>query len=150
MKYILRGIGVILILFALIQLVPYGRDHTNPPETTTPRWDTTQTQMAFERTCADCHSNVTIWPWYSNIAPMSWLVQHDVEEGRAAFNISVPNGTEEAGESAETVENGEMPPRAYLFLHPTANLNAAEQRLLEQGLTATFGAETEGRESGKR
>jgi hypothetical protein len=59
----------------------YGRDHSNPPVRIEPRWDRARTRELAVRACFDCHSNQTRWPWYSHVAPISWLVQHDVEEG---------------------------------------------------------------------
>ena len=70
-----------------IQLVPYGRDHTNPPVLAEPAWDAPRTRELFFQACKDCHSNETVWPGYASLAPMSWLVQHDVEEGREHFNV---------------------------------------------------------------
>jgi mono/diheme cytochrome c family protein len=77
-------VGVLLI----IQFVPYGRDHTDPPVIAEPAWDSPQTRAPFFRACADCHSNETTWPWYSTIALASWLITRDVMEGRAKFNVS--------------------------------------------------------------
>jgi hypothetical protein len=54
--------------FALIQLVPFGRNHTNPPTTAEPRWDSPRTRALARRACFDCHSNQTTWRWYSNVA----------------------------------------------------------------------------------
>jgi hypothetical protein len=133
-------IGLVLLLL-LIQLVPYGRDHTNPPVSQEPPWDSPQTRELAMRACQDCHSNETIWPWYSNIAPVSWLVQRDVEEGRQKLNFSEwdrPQGRE-VDEAAETVQRGEMPPWYFLLPHPEARLTQAEEQLLIQGLEATFG-----------
>ena len=67
-------LGVIVVVVVGIQLIPYGRNHTNPPVVTEPQWDSPRTRELFTRACADCHSNETVWPWYSNLAPMSWLV----------------------------------------------------------------------------
>src|SRR5581483_2821093 len=75
-------------LFLLAQAVPYDRSHTNPPVTAEPRWDSPQTRELAARACFDCHSNLTTWPWYSNVAPISWLVQRDVDGGRSALNFS--------------------------------------------------------------
>jgi len=89
LKRILIGIvlaGVIVLI--AIQLVPYGHAHTNPPVTGDPQWDSPQTRELAKRACFDCHSNETVWPWYSNIAPVSWLIQHDVDEGRSRMNFS--------------------------------------------------------------
>lgn len=75
-----------LILTALIQLVPFGHSHTNPTATKEPDWDSPGTASLFHRACYDCHSNRTTWPWYSNVAPVSWLVQRDVNGGRRHLN----------------------------------------------------------------
>ncbi len=65
----------VLILAILIQVVPFGHSHTNPAVTKEPGWDSSDTASLFHRACYDCHSNQTTWPWYSNVAPVSWLVQ---------------------------------------------------------------------------
>lgn len=139
---IFRGLAVLLGILLLIQVVPYGRDHTNPPVIAEPVWDSPQTRAYFFRACADCHSNETVWPWYSNIAPFSWLVMRDVLEGRQKFNISEWGVRENEGEeSARLVERGEMPPAIYLPLHPQARLSPEEKQAFIQGLQATFGGE---------
>lgn len=142
--------GVVLTIAALgllIQLVPYGRDHSNPAVVAEPNWDSPRTRELFFRACADCHSNETVWPWYSHIAPVSWLVQHDVEEGREYLNVSQwGQGEQEAEEAAEEVEEGNMPIPAYLITHPEADLAPAEKEELIRGLETTFGEEQEGEE----
>jgi mono/diheme cytochrome c family protein len=136
-------IGVLLI----IQFIPYGRDHTNPPVIAEPAWDSPQTRTLFFRACADCHSNETRWPWYSTIAPASWLITRDVMEGRAEFNVSEWGRPDNEGDdAAKTVQNGEMPPWFYLPLHPEANLSPAERQQLINGLLATFGGDLERRD----
>jgi mono/diheme cytochrome c family protein len=128
-------------LLLLLQLVPYGRAHDNPPVRQEPAWDTAQTRALAVRACYDCHSNETVWPAYSHIAPVSWLVAHDVDEGRAVLNFSeMQRPQEEAGEAAETVEEGEMPPRIYLPTHKDARLSPAEEAALIAGLRATLGS----------
>lgn len=138
--------GVILAIggFALIQLVPYGRNHTNPPILSEPNWDSPQTRALAERACFDCHSNETEWPWYSNVAPVSWLVQHDVDEGREKLNFSDWNRTGEEGEEmAEAIWDGEMPMKVFLITHPEARLTDTELDQLAQGLLTTGGGEGE-------
>jgi mono/diheme cytochrome c family protein len=137
-------LGVVVAVAVGAQLMPYGRNHTNPPVVTEPQWDSPRTRELFTRACADCHSNETVWPWYSNLAPVSWLVQRDVDEGREKFNISTGRG--EADEAAEKVSGGEMPLRPYMLLHPEANLTASEKQELIQGLLATFGGKFSGRD----
>ena len=131
--------GVVVLLFALLQVVPYGRDHSDPPVTGTPQWDSARTEALFNQACSDCHSNLTTWPWYSNVAPMSWLVQQDVDEGREILNVSEwdrPQG--EAGEAGEAILEGEMPPGKYTLLHPGAKLSTSEKQELADGLANTF------------
>jgi mono/diheme cytochrome c family protein len=126
----------------LIQLVPYGRDHGNPPELQEPPWDRPRTRELFFRACKDCHSNQTEWPWYSSVAPASWLVQRDVEEGRSHFDVSEWGRAKNHGdEAAEKAREGEMPPWFYLPLHPEARLSDEESKELVAGLVATFGEE---------
>src|SRR5262245_21645367 len=127
-------------LFVVIQLVPYGRDHVNPPPDGEPSWDRPETRALFMEVCADCHSHLTKWPWYSHIAPASWLVQSDVEEGRRHFNISRPGKRRDKGhEAAGEVREGIMPILAYRLMHPEARLDPARRAALIAGLEATFG-----------
>ena len=143
-RIVLSGLAVILLLGLLIQVVPYGRAHDNPPVIAEPQWDTPHTRDLFFQTCGDCHSNQTTWPWYSNIAPVSWLVQHDVEEGRSVLNVSQWGvGRNEGDDAAEVIQNGEMPPPIYIITHPSANLSATDKQALIKGLTASFGGEYE-------
>ena len=133
------GLGVLGILLA-IQLVPYGRDHTNPPVTTEPAWDSPETRVLARQACFDCHSNETQWPAYSWVAPVSWLVQHDVVEGRAVLNFSEwHRPQEEAGEAAQTVFEREMPPKLYELMHSHAHLSDADRVRLRLGLERTLG-----------
>jgi hypothetical protein len=94
-KKILRILAVLIGLgvlgFTAIQLVPFGHDHANPAVVKEPAWPDPQTRQLAQRACFDCHSNQTSWPWYSNIAPVSWLVQRDVLEGRQRLNFSEPH-----------------------------------------------------------
>ncbi|MBL9017964.1 MAG: heme-binding domain-containing protein [Myxococcales bacterium] len=134
----------LLALVLLAQLVPYGRAHTNPPVAAEPRWDSPATRALAQRACFDCHSNETSWPWYSHVAPASWLVQNHVDEGRRVLNFSEwGRPQDEADEAAQEVREGEMPPRSYLILHPEARLTAAERDQLVRGLDATFGGRDE-------
>ncbi len=135
-------VGSFALLMLVIQLVPYGHDHDNPPVRVEPRWDSPATRALVVDACYDCHSNQTEWPWYSNVAPVSWLVQSDVEKGRALLNFSeFDRPYEEAGEAADEVLEGEMPIWFYTWLHPHARLDAAETARLAAGLRNTLGAE---------
>lgn len=133
------GIGLAAAILAL-QLVPYGRSHTNPAGRVEPRWDSPATRALAVRACYDCHSNETVWPWYSFVAPVSWLAQRDVDEGRRKLNFSEwDRRQKEAHESAQTVGKGEMPPWFYALAQPDARLTAAESEALIAGLGATLG-----------
>jgi hypothetical protein len=123
--------------FVLIQLIPV--DRSNPPVTREIQWNSAETQQLAQNACYDCHSNQSEWPWYSYVAPASWLVAHDVEEGREHLNFTEwdrPN--EEAEEILEEVEEGSMPLTKYVLLHPEANLSAAERQTLLAGLEQTL------------
>lgn len=134
-----------LALAAGIQLVPYGRNHTNPPVTGEPQWDSPATRELAKRACFDCHSNETVWPWYSHVAPVSWLVQRDTDEGRRKLNFSEWNKPQkEADEAAKSVREGEMPMWIYLPTHPEARLTDAEKQALINGLEATMGGKNPG------
>ena len=133
------GLGFVGAL-AVAQIVPYGRNHSNPPVVAEPAWDRPETRALAERACFDCHSNETRWPWYSHVAPTSWLVQRHVDEGREELNFSAWTGDAEAArEAAEAVVDGSMPPRSYTLLHSEAKLSAGERDQLARGLQALAG-----------
>jgi mono/diheme cytochrome c family protein len=139
-KWILRGILVLVALLAVIQLVPYGRDHSRSPVTREIAWDSARTRALAKDACYDCHSNLTEWPWYSNIAPISWLVYADVQSGRSTLNFSEWDKPQESGSSdiVEAARGGSMPPWQYKPLHPAGRLTAAEREALARGLEQTL------------
>lgn len=134
-------LAAIFVLFIAIQFYPYGRDHENPEVINMIEWDNPQTKEAFYNACADCHSNETTWPWYSNVAPISWLVQSDVEEGRKHFNISDAKKMRHADDAHKEVAAGEMPLAIYTPLHPEAKMDAEQKEKFIAGLKATFSKE---------
>src|SRR5512136_1021649 len=140
-KKVVLGVLIGLIVGGiLIQFLPYGHDHTNPPVAAEPQWDSQQTHDLVTRACYDCHSNQTTWPWYSNIAPVSWLIQHDVQQGRARLNFSQWGASSRgADDVAEQIQRGSMPQWYYVLLHPSANLTADEKQVLIKGLQASLG-----------
>lgn len=91
---------------------------------------------ALRRACRNCHSNDTEWPWYSRVAPASWLLRRDVSEGRKFLNFSVWSEYGAAGQSqlsalaAQRIKDGTMPPARYLLLHPDAKLSGRERARL--------------------
>ena len=130
-------VAVLIGAFLLIQLIPFGHQHTNPAVVQEPNWDSAQTKELAQRACYDCHSNETVWPWYSNLAPVSWLVQNDVAEGRSYLNFSDWGKVREAFEIPEVVQEGRMPPSYFLIMHPEARLTQAETDALANGLLTT-------------
>jgi mono/diheme cytochrome c family protein len=144
--------GVLLGLFGAIQLVPAEGAGSNPPVTGEPVWDSPRTRELFARACADCHSNQVRWPWYSRVAPVSWLVASDVREAREHLNVSEwDRPQKDADEAGEEVRDGAMPLRSYLAVHPEARLTEAEREALAAGLEATFGGRErrDGRDRGR-
>jgi hypothetical protein len=130
------GLGLFAVA-VLLQLVPYGRDHTNPPVTREAPWPDGRARELATAACYDCHSNQTRWPPQSFVAPFSWLLARDVEQGRAALNFSTWDEDDgEADDAAEAVANAEMPPRRYLLAHPDAALSETDRQVLIEALEA--------------
>ncbi|MEA2449077.1 MAG: hypothetical protein QOG63_1009 [Thermoleophilaceae bacterium] len=128
------AIGLVALLL-LIQLVPYGRDHANPSAGRQITWDSPRTKQLMTTSCMDCHSNLTRWPWYSNVAPASWLVQKDVDDGRRRLNLST--GNPDVARMVEKIKDGSMPPWQYTLIH--GGLSSRDKQDLIRGLQATFG-----------
>lgn len=125
-----RILIALAVLVVLIQLIPI--DRSNPPETA--RLETSQElNNILLRSCFDCHSHQTVWPWYSRIAPVSWLAAYDVYEGRKHLNFSTwgdysaEKQAKLRKEIRETVSEGEMPPFQYLPTHPQARLSEQDK-----------------------
>jgi len=140
-----------IVLIAAIQFVP--TQHSNPPAADPVVFADPNAEAIAKRSCYDCHSNQTTWPWYSYVAPFSWYTINHVEEGRARLNfedvaatLAQPRRGEggEGGEqttvaelaenSAETINNGEMPPSYYTLIHKDAILSAADKEALIAGI----------------
>ncbi len=150
-RKIVLGLFALPILgFIIIQFVPAGnfiqvlRREANPPAEIDIVWDSPETERLVKTACFDCHSNETVWPWYSQIAPVSWFITRDVNKGRRAMNFS-----EEGSESidANDVEwhiTHDMPLWYYLPLHPGADLTDAEKAQVVAGLRAMYGSDDEG------
>lgn len=139
----LAGLALIVLLVAA-QFVPV--DRTNPPveeEIVAPA----EVMTVLERACYDCHSNETVWPAYSRVAPVSWLVARDVHEGREALNYSTwgrysaEERSELLEESREEAAEGEMPMKPYVLLHPAARLTAEDEEVLRAWSLAAGGSD---------
>ncbi|MBI5103822.1 MAG: heme-binding domain-containing protein [Solirubrobacterales bacterium] len=140
-----RVVLIVLGALLVIQLVPYGRDHANPAPTRAAKFPDARTEQLFAGACGDCHSYNTTWPWYSNVAPVSWLVQSDVEDGRGVLNVSTWDRPQPAvDEVAQAVIEGEMPPLQYKPMHPDGRLSDAERRQLVDGLRRLYTSDPPG------
>ena len=133
-KLLIAGAAV-LAAFGVVQLVQPER--TNPPHLQGSSFAAlagvpAPVAASVQRACGDCHSNRTVWPWYSKVSPVSWLVAKDVQRGRNYLNLSEWNlysgemSRLRLGEMCEVVKAGRMPLPQYTFLHPDAKLSAAE------------------------
>ena len=132
---------LIIVVLIAIQFVPLGKDHNNPKVVAEPEWNSMQTKNLFFKACGDCHSHETKWPWYSSVAPVSWIIANHVEEGREHFNVSNwgLQKKNKGDDAAEEVEEGNMPMKPYLLLHSEANLSDSDKENLIDGLKKTFG-----------
>lgn len=140
MRTILKGTLLsLIVLFVVIQLL--RPDRSNPPvdparEITAIHPTTPAVSSLLDRSCNDCHSNRTAWPWYSNVAPASWLVAHDVNDGRDALNLSewgaynAERRQKLGGKMCEEVKDREMPLSQYTLVHPGARLKTADVQAL--------------------
>ena len=131
--YIKIILAVLVVAFIAIQFVPVNR--TNPP--VTGKIEAPEEVMdIFKTSCYDCHSNETFWPWYSYVAPVSWLVAHDVNDGRDDLNFSEWNSYSDKDkkdareEIWEEVEEDHMPLWFYLILHPEAKLSDGDKEII--------------------
>lgn len=129
------GIGVLAAAFVLAQFIQPER--TNPPADASASFEAiakppVRVAAVIGRACRDCHSNQTAWPWYSHVAPVSWLVAQDVKEGRAKLNFSQwniysPEMTRiKLGEICDHLKKGDMPPAYYVPMHSEAKVTQAE------------------------
>jgi len=140
MKKTLKWTGIIVVVvLVVIQAIRPAK--TNPPIDQSKTIEN-NTQMSPEvaailnRACADCHSSKTTWPWYSQIAPVSWYLVDHVNDGRKELSLSnwgtyeTKRKTHKLEEIREQVESGAMPISSYVLLHPNAKLSDADRRLL--------------------
>jgi hypothetical protein len=139
-----RWILAVLIALVVFQFIPV--DRTNPP-VTDPKTAPPDVQAVLQRSCYDCHSNRTVWPWYAHVAPVSWLVAHDVHEGRSHLNFSAWRDMEAEhrehiwNEMREQIDQGEMPLTTYLWVHRDARLSDDDKALLRAWTRAEEQAE---------
>jgi heme-binding protein len=128
-----RTLVAIPVILLAIQLVPVNR--SNPPVTSeVPAPENVRAVLRVA--CYDCHSNETTWPWYSRVAPVSWLIARDVHQGRKELNYSEWNlldaqrQAKKLKESRDEVVDGDMPPWYYRAIHTDATLSADDRTAL--------------------
>jgi len=141
-RFLLVLCASILVMLPVIQAVPYGRAHSNPPITGEPQWSSPLTRELMARACFGCHSNEVEYPSYASVAPISWVVEAHVAEGREKVNYSEFDQRQRgADETIEVIEEGSMPPAYYTRFgrHPEAKLTSAELQELIDGLRLTPG-----------
>jgi hypothetical protein len=136
--------SIALVGFVIIQVLPFGRfvpileRKPNPPVIRTIEWDSSETHDLARMACFDCHSNETVYPWYSHIAPVSWLVTGDVNKGRKALNFSEDDPADYDLDDLKWHLYNDMPPPTYLLTHPEARLTDEQRAALMTGFEATF------------
>jgi hypothetical protein len=131
-----------LVVVGLIQLVPYGRDRTQPPITGEPQWATAETRTLMVQACYHCHASEVEYPAYANIAPSSWAVQSHIAGGRSEVNYQqFATDPGAADETIQVIRDGSMPPAYFtrFGLNPEAALTDAEKAALIAGLEKTPG-----------
>ena len=125
---------ILVLLFAALQLVPVER--TNPPVKSDLK-ASVEVKNILKNSCYDCHSNETVWPAYSYVAPVSFFLADHVEHGRKHLNFSDWGSLDSAKqkkklhEIVEEIEDGEMPLSSYLLLHSNAKLTEEEIKLIK-------------------
>jgi hypothetical protein len=135
MKWINRLFVAFGILYLASQFLRPEREN-RPPDPKRQLTAPANVQAILDRSCADCHSNQTKWPWYSNVSPISWWLVDHVKDGRNQINLSsfpttpANRAAHKMEEVCEQVEKGEMPLREYLWLHPSAKLSEADKQTL--------------------
>ena len=126
----LKILAVLIIILLVVQFVPVHK--TNPPITgdlNAPE----NVKSILKSACYDCHSYQTTWPWYSKIAPVSWLVASDVNEGREYLNFSTWDQYSEREKIKimegikEVIKKDEMPLQPYRWMHSSARLSSADK-----------------------
>jgi mono/diheme cytochrome c family protein len=138
----MKILGWVAVALVAMQAIPYGHSHTNPRSNGEPAWDSPETKQLFQRACFDCHTNQTVWPWYSHVAPVNWLLARDVNAGRRHLNFSDWNQPHKHSKDVSNqVRFGEMPPWFYLPMHPGARLTDDEKQRLMDGAAKSLGVQ---------
>ncbi len=138
-------IGFLVLVAALIVGQFIRIEKTNPSTRNDASLDAS-VKPILQRACYNCHSNETVWPWYSNVAPVSWLVGSDVKEARHAMNFSEWGDYPADVQShmrkhmVEEIEEGAMPPWYYSMMHSAARLKQEDRDKIKSWATANAAA----------
>ena len=142
MKTIIYILLTLVAVLFIINSIPVNM--SNPPVSSdieTPE----NVKKILRESCYDCHSNETVWYWYTEYAPISWLIAHDVNEGREYLNFSTwdkykkSEKKELLADSIETIVEGEMPTKIYEFMHPEAKIDEEELKILTMWVEKEYG-----------
>ena len=135
-KKILLGLMVLFIAVQAIQPSKNQGSPTGPTDITAAMQVPDSVMTVLKKSCYDCHSNHTTYPWYDNITPVNWWVNHHINEGKRELNFSTfaeynqRRKAKKLDESAEQIEKGEMPLKSYLLMHGDAKLTESQQKML--------------------
>jgi hypothetical protein len=140
MKKVLK-ITVLAVFAGLLIMQLFQIDRSAPPIDPDETIDAAVTvppeiREILSRSCSDCHSNATVYPWYANVQPAGWFLKNHIEEGRHELNFSIFNTYSEKKKSkkleqmCEQAKAAEMPPPSYLFIHRAAVLDDRELQVL--------------------
>lgn len=140
-KFVLLVAGVLGTVWGFLQAYTLLTLPENPPVVQEPAWDSPETRALVERACNDCHSNETVWPWYSKLAPVSFVIRRDVLRGREVLNYSewgVGEPDEGLQSMIDTISKEQMPLPYYAILQADARLTRDERSRLIEGLIETL------------
>ena len=139
-KKVIKIVVIVLVVaFVIAQFV--RPDRSNPPIDPSQTLEVSMQvpdniEAILSRSCADCHTHRTYYPWYSNVAPASWFLANHVKEGRRELDFSVwatysaKKKSKKLEEICEQVKQNEMPVPSYLWIHRDASLTDADRNLL--------------------
>jgi len=131
-----RVLGTIVLVFVIFQFIPYGKDKTNPKTDKTLEINAPQNVKAIlKKSCYDCHSNETKWPWWSYVAPISWSISDDVIGGRETLNFSIwkkysPKKIKKFKREIYRTVAGPMPLPQYTWVHKGTKLTKQEVKII--------------------
>ncbi len=140
MKKIVKTVAIVLFAgFILIQFI--RPDQTNPPIVQAETLETStaipqNVEAILQRSCNDCHTNATVYPWYSNVSPFNWLLANHINDGRNQLNFSLWNTYEDSrkrrklDQICEQATSSEMPLPSYLWIHRDAKLSPEDVKIL--------------------